>query len=190
MTDNGDQSAQRTKKHIHGIRPPNDVYAAKKLKAEDILNATNTSTTDNHQYHCTCKTSFKGLRPVSNVSCNMGLWSSDTQSEAQHVQQHRIRYLEMKQKDRGRIIFKELVHSYRHRYDEEGKRINAVEDGWFDYTVHGKSVCQPIWLSAYPVTKTTLAEWQKIIRANVNEAGAMAHSFVHVDTFLLIMRIC
>ena len=160
------------KRHIHGIRPPNSVYASKRASATDTIDGLNTSTTEKHRYKCTCKTQFAGLRPVSNAPCNLGLWSSPTQSEAEHLFKHKNRYLDMGQKKRGQVIFNELVLSYRHTFDSEtGKRINKVEGGWFDYSVNGKSVCQPVWLSAYPVSKTTLVEWQHLIRANVDEAG-------------------
>ena len=175
------------------MRPSNEAHAEKRMKPGDILAALKTTkSTESRDYKCTCEVNFAALRPVSQVACNLGLWTTGDMSDAEHLLAHRTRYLQMEQKDRGRVIFTELRLSHRHKYDDMGHRLNKPGDGWFDYTINGKSVCQPVWLSAFPISKTTLADWQNIIRNNVDESGTavlmMTLSHARMYNYLVVQE--
>lgn len=167
-------AAPNKRRKSGGIRKANDLYALDRLSSDNIVSALNTSLDDHHKYRCTCKKTMAAHRPntICPQACNLGLWSVPGEAETQHLIKHLKHYTNMPERQRGRLIFKQLALSYKHTWSPiNGTRLNDVREGWFDYHVNGRAVCQPVWLSAFPISRDTLVRWENMIRQNTNELG-------------------
>jgi hypothetical protein len=104
-------------------------------------------------------------RQVSDHPCNLHVWLSNDKSESEVLSLHKKRFLDMKQMERGRIIFELLKGMYTNEYDELGCMEHEPGAGWFDYKLPGgRQVCQPVFLSAYPISRNALNKWEQMIR--------------------------
>ena len=99
------------------------------------------------EFKCTCKATMAKHRPVTPHPCNKGLFGGGDKEAVDDIMEQRESILSKKSMEVGQIIFDELKHAYSHTYDADGTRVS--NSSWFDYKIHGRSVCQPVFSSPW-----------------------------------------
>jgi hypothetical protein len=78
--------------------------------------------------------------------------------------------MNLPEKERGMYVFSHLASCYTWDRDKEtGKRVGNKEEGWFNYKVNGKEVCQPVFRSWAGVSRASLNRWEAKIRDHGGE---------------------